>query len=121
MASFYQYETKDLNIYLRDKGGETLAERPLEGWKKVVVSLGQTQREKVALTASSGGEPDDGIAIDVDNDLISVRISQEQSGKFSTGECQVQVNIYFEDEERDTSAQGTVEVKGNLHRRVIDG
>lgn len=121
MASFYQYETKDFNIYLRGEGGEVLPEHPLEGWNKVVVSLGQTQREKVALTASSGGESDDGISVDVENDLVAVHLSQEQSAKFNVGNCQVQMNIYYDDHERDTSAQGAVEVKGNLHRRVIDG
>ena len=120
MAYFYQWETKSFNIYLRNKDGEPLPEHPLEGWRQVIVSLGQGHREKVVFVAKAEGETDEGISVDVENDLISIHLSQEQTGEFKEGECELQANFYYFDHERDTSSEATIEVLHNLHKKVVD-
>lgn len=111
--SFYQWETKGLNLVIIG------AEDPLEGWSHVVVSLGQGGRSRVDLHARDGGESDPGINVDVENDTIELSLSQEVTGRFAEGECDVQVNILYHDRERDTTLEGVVEVRHNLYRKVM--
>ena len=57
--------------------------------------------------------------MDIANDSIRIWLSQEATGKFKEGECEVQVNIYYFDRERDTSVEGVIEVRHNLHKKEM--
>lgn len=104
MAGFYIYETYDLQITLSDPSA-------LDDYKTVVVSLAQG---KTKLNFTDPG---------IDEGVINVHLSQEQTALFkpssNANKVTVQVNIYYTDTERDTSAQGFLEVYDNLYREVI--
>ena len=119
MAHFYQWETKGFSLNLRGEDGELRDPPVLDGWREVVVSLGQNRREKVALTARSEGQSDDGVSVDATDDRIEIWLSQEATGRFREGVCEVQVNLYYFDRERDTSVEGEIEVRHNLHKKEM--
>lgn len=105
MAGFYMWETADLAITLTGDGN------PLEDYSKVVVSIYQPYG-RVDLT-------DDSLGIDVDAQTINVHMTQEQTGKFKAGTAEIQVNVYYSDTERDTSAKGVLTVYDNLYRQAM--
>lgn len=115
MASFYQWETKGFNLIIQG------ADNPLENWKQVVVSLGQNQKEVVVLNAIKDGETDAGIEVIEAENTIAISLSQKQTGKFQKGKCDVQVNVLYFDRERDTTIEGVVDVRNNLHKKVMNG
>ena len=111
MASFYVWETVDLELQLeRESGGKVL-----EDCKNIIVSLEQ----KNQLLEKDMSSPD--LGIDYDNDVIILHLSQEETGKFKpdNSDVVVQINFLYEDNERDTSVQGTIRALRNLHRKVM--
>lgn len=109
MASFYIWETVDYEIELQRESGRPV----LEGCKEVIISLGQRSK----LVEKDSSSPD--LAIDYENDIIIMHLSQEDTGKFREGEVIVQANFLYEDTERDTSAQDIIQALSNLHRKVM--
>ena len=110
MAYFFVYETKDFPLKIVKNGeGEG---KVLEGYEKIIVSLkqGTTLIEKDETK----------LGIDVENDIINLHLSQEETGAFSTLEqVKLQVNIYYTDTERDTSQETYIDVYDNLHKEIM--
>lgn len=104
MAHFYIWETKPLTIRFTP-------ENVLQSYKHIVVSI-----EQSGIIVNKT-EMD--MEIDTTLGTISLNLSQEETGKFHKGEALVQVNIYYEFEERDVSKQGKIEVRDNLYKKVI--
>ena len=112
MAHFYKYETVDIPLKFTPTG-------VLENYSHIVVSIGQKGIVQIDKT-----EEDSGLEIDVENDTIVLSLSQEETGKFTGGDsisnkAQIQVNIYYDNAERDVSTVGTIDVYNNLYEKVI--
>lgn len=102
MAYFYIYETVEFPIQLSDTDA-------LKNSKAVVVSLkqGGVQLDKV--------NPD----MNRDTGLISLYLSQEETSMFKVGNVDIQVNIYYENKERDVTTRARINVLDNLYKKVI--
>lgn len=112
MASFYVWETKDFPIHLttQDESNTGI----LEDLKDVIISFGQGKK----LVEKDMASPD--VALDPENDIINVHLSQEETGTFKENQdVTVQVNFYYTSAERDTSAQTTIKALPNLHKEVM--
>ena len=116
-AFFYIYETVDFPIQVVSDDGSTGI---LEGYKVVIVSFGQNGKEIIAKDSSMSD-----VSVDVSTDTINVHLSQEDTALFKipktddSAPVEVQVNILYEDKERDTSAEGEIEARNNLHKKVM--
>ena len=113
MAFFYCYETWPCTITLQSDAQNDQDPTPsvLEDYSEVIVSFSQGSQ----LVELSGTR----LAIDDTEDTISFTLTQAETGKFRKGSADVQVNVLYIDTERDTSAQGVVEVRDNLHKKVM--
>lgn len=114
MKGFYRYETVDIPLTFTPDG-------VLEGYRHIVVSMAQNDAVKINKT-------EEDIEIDVQENKIIVPLSQEETGVFIGGErnnpksVKIQVNIYYNNAERDVSTIGTLEVYDNLYKEVmLDG
>ena len=110
MARFYRFETIDIPLEFTPEG-------VLNNYKHIVVSIAQDGIVQIDKT-------EDDMIIDVENDKIIVSLSQEETGKFISGnekvaKAKIQVNIYYENSERDVSAVETIDVYDNLYKKVI--
>lgn len=103
-TGFYQFETVDLDVEI-DKAGV------LDDYKEVVVSIVQNR-----AILHVGTED---MVIDPETSTLHLRLTQEQTSGFCNGTAQIQVNILYESDERDVTAQGTLEILGNLYRQVM--
>ena len=112
MSSFYQWETVDLELVIEDDDG-TPKTGVLDGVRDVAVSLAQgCTRLDVHI---------DDLHIDAEASTIDLHLSQEEAGRFSAKEeVVVQVNILYENGERDVTEKGFVHVYDNLYRRVME-
>ena len=105
-VGFFQFETASLEIEL-DKDGW------LAGTLDVVVSIVQG-RTRLDLHKAD-------LTIDEEASTIVCYLSQEQAGAFDSSKgVAVQVNVLYEDGERDVSETGTVDVFANLYRQVME-
>lgn len=110
MASFYRYQTAEIPITFSPAG-------VLEGYSHIIVSLYQagTQVDKT----------EDDLIVDVENNKITLSLSQEDTSVFAGGEkgkannVIIQVNIYYNNNKRNVSTKGTIEVYDNLYDKVI--
>lgn len=106
MAGFYIWETKTLHLQLKP-------ETALDGVKNVIVTLAQEWAgTKVEKSTSD-------LVIKEDVGQINVHLTQEETGQFVPGKVRIQVNLLYNDSERDTTVQGVVEARDNLHRKVM--
>lgn len=106
MAGFYVYETYPLAIVLKKEG-------VLNDYKEVVVTISQG-KTSIDLTG-------DRIGVDTETSTINIHLSQEETAKFTPKrEAKIQVNVYYTDQERDVSAQGTLEVMDNLYKELME-
>lgn len=111
MARFYRYETVDIPLVFSPTG-------VLEGYEHIIVSLCQAgiQIDKT----------EDDLTIDVENDTITLSLSQEETSQFLGGDnnnprkADIQVNIYYNNSERDVSTLGSIDVYNNLYGKVIE-
>lgn len=116
-AFFYIYETVDFPIEVTSKDETTGI---LDGYKKVIISFGQNGNEVLAKDSSMSD-----VSIDTESDIINVHLTQEDTSKFKVSKtddvstADVQVNILYEDKERDASASTEIEVRNNLHKKVM--
>lgn len=104
-AGFYRYETETLTIQLDPADA-------LTDFKDVVVSIHQQNGAKLDRFAAD-------LDIDAEAGTIGIYLSQEDTGQFKAGTATVQVNIYFVDTERDTTATGQITVYNNLYPKVM--
>ena len=113
MAIFYIWETVEFIIRLSNPNDDS---KILEGNKNVIISFGQGSH---VLNKEKG---DKNVELDVENDIITVFLSQEETGEFKPGSnVIVQINIlYDESEERDTSTQVEIKPLDNLYREVMN-
>lgn len=109
-AFFYQYATATILMNLEYCDG---TKGVLEGYKDIKVTL-----EQAGVTLTKGI---DELGVDVEEDIIALPLSQEETAMFVTTYCEVQVNVLYEDSERDASASGKIMVKKNLYREVMHG
>lgn len=107
---FYIWETVDFDVKVTS---DTL-EKVLDGCRDVRISFGQNNYELVGKNLSTID-----VQLDYEKDIIRVHLSQEDTGLFTPGEVTVQVNILYEDTERDTSVQGIILAVNNLYRKVM--
>lgn len=111
MAYFFIWETVDFPLQLSFKD-PTIEGKVLDEYSKVVVSLKQ---ESTLLEKS-----DEDLGIDVENDIINLYLSQEETAMFKPNkQLSLQVNIYYDNTERDVSFETFVDVYNNLHKEVM--
>ena len=113
MAGYYQFQTVDLEITIHSED----AEKPLEDYRQIVVSLDQGggRGNYHGDYIFDAGAPE----VDVENSVINLSLSQEESGKYNSGKADVQVNILYDNAERNVTVMGRVDVKRNLYREVM--
>lgn len=112
MASFFQFETKDIPFQLSYDDPCDPEKKVLDGYKEVVITLTQGQRMLVKKT--------DELGIDVENDIINMHLSQEETGSFKTcDQVKVQLNVYYNNHERDISSKLYLEVKETDYKEVM--
>ena len=103
MAGFYVYETKDVTITIFPPGA-------LQDLKDCICSIVQAHI-KVEKTLAD---------MTIVGDSLKFHLSQEETALFCPGlPAYVQVNLYYEDTERDTTTTGMLEVMDNLHKAVM--
>lgn len=111
MAYFFIYETVDFPLKLSFKD-TTIEGKVLDNYSKVVVSLSQG---KELL------EKSEDLGIDTENDIINLHLTQEETALFKPNrQVSLQVNIYYEDTERDTSFETFIDVYDNLHKEIME-
>ena len=109
MAHFYVYETVDIPIKLKTENTEILKD-----YTEIVVSIVQ-KNPLVQIDKFT-----DEIGINVETNTLTIHLSQEETAKFYADKvAEVQVNIYYENTERDTSAKGTIDVLENLYKKQM--
>lgn len=62
---------------------------------------------------------EDVLGIDEETGIITMHLSQEETGLFKEGVVELQVNIYYENTERDTSTAVLITAKDNLYKKVM--
>lgn len=113
VCHFYIFESETLTITLESEEGGVL-----EGYRDVCVNIEQGEAKVVKHA--------DELGIDVENSTIAVTLSQEETARFSPGTsmkpgtAKLQVNILYEDGERDVSVQAAIEVRDNLLKEVME-
>jgi len=111
MARFYRFETVDIPMKLTPVG-------VLENYSKIIVSIAQEGMVQINKNENE-------LSIDVNNDVITMSLTQEETSKFAGGsngnprKATIQINIYYESTERDVSTTGTIDVYDNLYKEVI--
>lgn len=104
MAYFYEWETVDVTISL-DR------ENALVDVEKAVVSFGQIGGNVLSKS--------DDLELDTEANTITVHLNQDETGKLSEGETSVQINLYYDTGERDTSDKAYLFVRDNLYKEEL--
>ena len=110
--SFYIWETYPLTITVSDADAQHGDPSPLVDVDSVVVSF----RQGTKSVHLSGNR----LSLDASDGTIGLELSQAETGKFVQGTVDVQVNLLYEDSERDTTAMGVLEARDNLYKKVMD-
>lgn len=111
MKGFYRYETVDIPMVFTPNN-------VLEGYHHIIVSLAQNNNLKITKKENE-------LDIDVAHNKITFSLSQEETGMFQASDdetsryAKIQVNIYYNNQERDVSTVGLLEVFENLYAEVI--
>lgn len=105
MVSIYRYETATLPLKFKPTG-------VLNDYKHIIVSIAQNGIQV--------DKDENDLTIDTTNDTITLSLTQEDTGKFKSQRAEIQVNIYYNNEERDVSTRGAVVFLDNLYKKVID-
>ena len=98
-AFFYPWETVTYKITF-DKADA------LVDYKQLMVAIRQGRK---ALYKST----DD---LEIAGDVVTLKLSQSETGQFVKGTAYIQVNILYEDKERDVTAIETLDVRHNLYQ-----
>ena len=111
MFSFFVWETVNIPMLLIGKDDETGI---LNDCKDVVISFYQ---QGFLLEFY---KDDANVGIDVENDKLNVYLGQEQTGMFKPDVIiTVQVNVLYENAERNTTCTGAIRPLANLHRKIM--
>lgn len=111
MAYFFIWETVDFPLQLSFKDS-SIEGKVLDEYDKIVVSLKQGN---VLLEKT-----DDDLGIDTEEDILNLHLSQEETAMFKANkQVTLQVNIYYDDTERDTSFETFIDVYDNLHKELM--
>ena len=108
---FFVYETVDIPMIFEPEGC-------LESYDKVLVTMAQGGEVKIQKW-------DNVLGIDVPNNRVNMSLSQEETSLFVGGKkgspkvVDIQVNIYYENGERDTTFTETIDVYDNQYKEVI--
>ena len=109
MAKIYKYETPTFTLKFSPEG-------ILTDYKHIVVSIvqrGITQIDK----------NEDELSIDSNNDTITLSLTQEETSQFDgskyPSQAEIQVNIYYNDDNRSVSTRGSIDIYDNLYDKVI--
>lgn len=105
MAKFYRYETSEILLKFTPTG-------VLDDYRHIVVSISQKGMVQI-------DKKENELSIDTEENTIVVPLSQEETGKFAPRQAIIQVNIYYDNSERDVSTTGTIDVLDNLYEEVI--
>lgn len=105
MASFYRFETITLPLKFTPTG-------ILDDYKHIVVSISQNGVLQI-------NKDEDDLTIDPSTDTITFSLSQEETGYFIPGRAYMQVNIYYNDSNRNVSTQAAIDIYDNLYNKVI--
>lgn len=111
MAHFYTYETVDIPLVFTP-------EEVLQDYRHIVVSLKQDDVIQINKTEEELG-------IDVEHGTINISLSQEETAQFKGGsqnnprQILIQVNIYYNDTDRDVSTIKSIDVYDNLYKKVM--
>lgn len=112
MPFFYEWETVEFPIQLTRESGETGI---LQNCRDVIISFEQGG----VLIEKNKNNGD--VGIDVENDVINVRLNQNETGLFKANRKAIcQINILYESAERDASCQVEIDVKPNLHKKEME-
>ena len=118
MTEFYVYETVDFSINLTSKTQIAILEDVKDlviSFKQVIKNAYRNNRAFLEKNLSS-----DDIELDIENSRLNVHLSQEDTSKFIPNNIvQVQINILYNNEERDTSVKGEIMALDNLHEEVM--
>lgn len=106
-AGFYIYETKPLTLRFKPDG-------VLVNSKEIIVTI--LQGISGTLIEKTGAD----LAINLTDNTVTIHLTQEETARFKPGTAQVQVNILYEDRERDTTVQAQLSVYDNLHREIME-
>lgn len=106
-AGFYIYETKPLTLRFKPDG-------VLVNSKEIIVTI--LQGISGTLIEKTGED----LEINLTDNTVTIHLSQEETARFQPGTAQVQVNILYEDRERDTTVQAQIGVYDNLHREIME-
>lgn len=112
MAHFYTYETVEIPLEFTPNG-------VLQDYSHIVVTIRQEGVVEINKTENDLG-------IDVENNVINLSLSQEETSKFIGGNgktkrvAEIQVNIYYTNTNRDVSSVEYIDVYDNLYKRVIE-
>lgn len=105
MASFYKYETVSIPLKFTPTG-------VLSNYKHIIVSIVQEGVIQI-------DKDEDDLTINTANDTITFSLTQEETAKFLPTKAVIQVNIYYNDNERDVSTKATIDILDNLYDKVI--
>ena len=102
MVEITQYTTDKFTISFRKPD-------VLDDYAKIIVSIdqGKIQVEKTEEE------------LEIEDNVITVSLTQEDTGKFAPGKAEVQVNIYYEDTERKATYINQLDILRNNHKKVI--
>lgn len=106
-AFFYRYETVTFALKLIEEGYDHI----LQGYDHIMVSLKQ-----LGTVLHKNEEQ---LLVDTNEDTITLYLTQEETALFVVGMCEIQVNVYYEDMERDVSTIGQIEVRRNLYKEIM--
>lgn len=111
MEQIYTYTTPSYTISFKESN-------VLTDYNKVVVTLKQDGIAQI-------DKFNDDLDIDSEEDTITVEFTQEETGKLYGGKkdnpnyAELQVNIYYEDEDRNSTSTENIKVYSNLYEDVI--
>lgn len=104
---FYAYETADITIVFKDP-------TVLEDYNNIIISIRHLKTGKqIDLDAEESCD------IDTAGGTMILHLTQEQTGKFVEGYVELQINILYDDSERDVTTKSEIRVYDNLHKKVM--
>lgn len=106
-AFFYSYETADITIVFKDH-------TVLENYSNIIISIRHLKTgRQIDLNAEESCD------IDHVGGTMILHLTQEQTGKFAEGYVELQINILYDNSERDVTTKHEIKVYDNLHKKVM--
>lgn len=109
-AEWFQWETVDLTVRLVDEEWEPAPEA-LEGVQDMVFTVAQGNKKLNVFLNE--------MVVDYTEGTVTIHFSQTMSGSLNPGHADVELNVLYEDGERDASYWGEVFINENLFKKVM--